>query len=64
MLAPIPQSNVIPTLVIALISLAYLEEDGLLVLIALVAAVVVLAVASAAVWEMVRGVTDWVSSTI
>jgi hypothetical protein len=63
-LAPIPQSNVIPTLVIALISLAYLEEDGLLVLIALVAAVVVLAVASAAVWEMVRGVTDWVSSTI
>ena len=30
--APIPLSNVIPALVIALITLAYLEEDGLLVL--------------------------------
>jgi hypothetical protein len=36
---PIPLSNVVPVLVIALISLAYLEEDGVLLSIALLAAV-------------------------
>jgi hypothetical protein len=50
---PIPMSNVVPALVIALISLAYLEDDGLLLLFALLAAVLVLTVVSAAVWEMV-----------
>jgi hypothetical protein len=49
---PIPLSNVVPALVIALISLAYLEEDGLLLLIALLAGVIVLAVATAAAWEV------------
>ena len=41
---PIPLSNVVPALVIALISLAYLEEDGILLSIALLAAIIVLAV--------------------
>ena len=58
-LAPIPLTNVVPALVIALISLAYLEEDGSLLLIALLAAITVLAVASVAVWETVRGVANW-----
>ncbi len=58
--APIPLSNVIPALVIALISLAYLEEDGLLVAIALLATVAVLTAALAAVWETVRG-AEWIS---
>jgi hypothetical protein len=31
--SPIPLSNVVPAVLIALISLAYLEEDGLLVLV-------------------------------
>jgi hypothetical protein len=53
--APIPLSNVVPALVIALISLAYLEEDGLLLSIALLAAVIVLAVALLAIWETVLG---------
>src|SRR6202022_4616687 len=44
---PIPLSNVVPALVIALISLA------------LLAAVIVLAVATAAVWEMVVG-AKWI----
>ena len=52
---PLPLSNVVPALVIALISLAYLEEDGLLLLIALLAAVVVMAVALVAIWETVLG---------
>jgi hypothetical protein len=46
--------------VIALISLAYLEEDGLLVAIALLATVAVLTAALAAVWETVRG-AEWIS---
>ena len=57
---PIPLSNVVPTLVIALISLAYLEEDGVLLSIALLAAVIVLAVATAAVWQMVVG-AKWIT---
>jgi hypothetical protein len=52
---PIPLSNVVPALAIALISLAYLEEDGLLLSIALLAAVIVLAIELAAVWETIRG---------
>lgn len=52
---PIPLSNVVPALVIALISLAYLEEDGLLLAVPLLAAVVVLMIAVAAGWEMVVG---------
>jgi hypothetical protein len=57
---PIPLSNVVPALVIALISLAYLEEDGLLLSIALLAAVIVLTVELMAVWEAVLG-AKWIS---
>ena len=60
LLAPIPLSNVVPALVIALISLAYLEEDGLLLSIALLSAVIVLALALAALWETVVG-AEWIS---
>src|ERR1700694_3174458 len=56
---PIPLSNVVPALAIALIALAYLEEDGVLLSIALLAAVIVLSVAAIAVWEMVVGV-KWI----
>lgn len=52
---PIPLSNIIPALVIALISLAYLEEDGILLTIALLAAAVVLTIVLAAVWGTVLG---------
>jgi hypothetical protein len=56
----IPLSNVVPALVIALMSLAYLEEDGLLLSIALLAAVIVLTVAVVAIWETVLG-AQWIS---
>ena len=56
---PIPLSNVVPALTIALISLAYLEEDGLLLSIALLDAVVVLTVELALVWETVLG-AKWI----
>jgi len=58
-LIPIPLSNVVPALVIALISLAYLEEDGILLSIALLAAAIVLTVAAGAVWEIVVG-AKWI----
>jgi len=49
----------VSALVIALISLAYLEEDGLLLSIALLASVIVLAVEFATVWETIRG-AKWI----
>ena len=52
---PIPLSNVVPALVITSISLAYIEKDGVLLSIALLAAGIVLTVATAAVWEMLAG---------
>jgi hypothetical protein len=53
MLAPLPLSNVPPAADIALISLAYIEEDGVLLTIGLLVALILLAIASAAVWGAV-----------
>jgi hypothetical protein len=50
LLTPVPLSNIAPAIVIVLISLAYMEEDGLLLCFALLAAVVLISIASAAVW--------------
>jgi len=50
LLTPVPLSNIAPAIVIALISLAYIQEDGLLLCFALFAAVVLISIASAAVW--------------
>jgi hypothetical protein len=55
LLAPLPLTNVPPAAVIALISLAYIEEDGVLLAIALTAALILLAIAAAAVWGAVDG---------
>jgi hypothetical protein len=53
LLAPLPLTNVPPAADIALISLAYIEEDGLLLAIALLAALILLVLAAAAVWGAV-----------
>jgi hypothetical protein len=53
LLAPLPLTNVPPAANIALISLAYIEEDGVLLAIALLAALILMAIASAAVWGAV-----------
>jgi hypothetical protein len=53
LLAPLPLSNVPPAADIALISLAYIEEDGVLLTIGLLVALILLAIASAAVWGAV-----------
>jgi hypothetical protein len=54
-LAPIPFVSVVPASTVALIALAYLEEDGLLLAIALLASLVVLALGSAGVWGLIEG---------
>jgi hypothetical protein len=59
LLAPIPLSNVPPALAIALLAIAYLEEDGILLCIALTASALLLAVAAGAVWQAM-GELGWV----
>jgi hypothetical protein len=50
LLTPVPLSNVAPATVIAVIALAYIEEDGLVLCFALLVAVALITAASAAVW--------------
>jgi len=55
LLMPIPLSNILPAVLIALISLVYLEEDGVLLAICLLAAVVFLALDLGLIWELLHG---------
>jgi len=56
-LAPLPLIQIVPALLVALIALAYLEEDGLLLCLSILGAIILLAVATAAVWGAVLGWT-------
>jgi hypothetical protein len=51
----VPLSNVAPAIVIALMSLAYVEDDGLLLCISLIAAIILIVIASAAIWGAIAG---------
>ena len=55
LLTPVPLSNVAPAMVISLISLAYVEEDGLLLSAAFLAGIVFIGIGSAAVWGTIVG---------
>ena len=59
LLAPVPLSNVPPALATGLIAFVYLEEDGVLLGVALAAALAMLAVAAVAAWEALSA-TGWV----
>jgi hypothetical protein len=50
-----PLSNVAPAMVISMISLAYVEEDGLLLSAAFLAAIILIGIASVAVWGAIVG---------
>ena len=52
---PIPLSNVIPGATIMLVAFAYLEEDGVLLCIALAASLGSLAITAVEVWAAVKG---------
>jgi hypothetical protein len=58
MISPTPFSHVVPALVIMLLALAYLEEDGMVLLVALIAALASLAITAATVWGAVETI-DW-----
>ena len=57
LLTPVPLSNVAPAMVISLISLAYIEEDGLLLSVGFLAAIILIGLGSAAVWGTIIGAT-------
>lgn len=54
LLAPIPFSQIIPALVIMLLAFAFLEEDGVLLCLALAATSMSLAITTAAVWGAIE----------
>jgi hypothetical protein len=56
LVGPIPFSHIIPSLAIMLVALAYLEEDGVMLCIALTIAVLSLAITAATVWATVAGI--------
>jgi len=55
LLTPVPLSNVAPAMVISLIAVAYVEEDGLLLAAAFLAAIILIGIGSAAVWGTIIG---------
>lgn len=61
LVTPIPMSNIPPSIIIALISLAYLEQDGLLLLSAVLAACVLLGIDLSILWQLGRGAV-WIKS--
>lgn len=63
LLVPVPMSNIPPALTILLIAFAYLEEDGILLCLALAAASVLLAVGTALAWQTL-GSAGWVPSLL
>jgi hypothetical protein len=59
LVSPVPFSHVVPAFVIMLLAFAYLEEDGVALLVALIAALSSLAVTGATVWGLVETI-DWI----
>jgi hypothetical protein len=55
LLMPIPLSNIIPGATIMLVAFAYLEEDGVLLCVALSASLASLAITAVEVWAAVKG---------
>lgn len=58
MIVPVPFGQVLPALVMMLLALAYLEEDGIALFVALIAALGSLAITTAAIWGTVETI-DW-----
>ena len=63
LVSPVPMSQVVPALVIMLLAVAYLEEDGLALLLALFAALCSLAMTGVMVWGAVQTI-DWIDPAI
>ena len=55
LVTPIPFSNIVPAVFVILISVAYIEEDGLLLSFSVFCGFVVVGIAFAAAWEAISG---------
>ena len=55
LLTPVPLSNIPPAILVVLISLGYIEEDGFLLCLAFLFAVILISIASVAVWGTIFG---------
>ncbi|VIO79073.1 hypothetical protein CI1B_77020 [Bradyrhizobium ivorense] len=58
---PLPLVNVIPGMVVVLIAVAYLQEDGLLLAVAMAAALLCLLGLGFTLWASVSAVTEWMA---
>jgi hypothetical protein len=56
LLVPLPLSNIIPALAIVLLAFAYLEDDGVLLCVALGASLIAFALAAVIVWGTIKGI--------
>ena len=61
--APVPLSNIPPAFVIVLIAIAYLEEDGALLCLALLLSLVMLGAGSVLIWESLSAM-GWLPSML
>lgn len=58
MVSPVPLGQFLPALVVMLLALAYLEKDGVALLVALIAAFISITVTTATVWGTIETI-DW-----
>ena len=59
LVSPVPFGHIVPALAIMLLALAYLEEDGVALLIGLLAALLSLTVTAATLWGAIEAI-DWI----
>jgi hypothetical protein len=59
LLTPLPLIQVVPALIIVVLSVAYIEDDGLLLSLGLLAALFLVGASAAAVWGMIAG-AKWI----
>jgi hypothetical protein len=63
LLTPFPLSNILPAVLIALISLAYLEQDGLLLIAVLVAGCLLLILEWGLIWQLAQD-AKWITGLV
>lgn len=59
MISPVPLGQLLPALVVMLLALAYLEKDGVALMVGLIAALISIAVTTATVWGTIETI-DWI----
>jgi hypothetical protein len=60
MILPVPLGQLLPALVVMLLALAYLEGDGIALVVALVAALVSIAITAVTVWGTIETIS-WIN---